>query len=248
MVQEEKIKVAILLHVLGEDALEVYNMLNIDHDEVRQTVEEILAAFRSYRQPKENTVFERHKSWAHPITIDVTELKQKSKDCEFGASENDMIRDKIVLSMIDQHLKERLLREPNPTLEKAIDACRATWTARAQIQAMSAATQERAVHAVHKKKHKDSQPGYKGRKTDLPHKKVDKGPHAKNVGNLTSRGNVQHMGYPVTSVESRTIMQRCVDQAKHSKERQCTQHSSAPHPRLRQVDHFMYQGTHPYLS
>ncbi|KAL6476523.1 hypothetical protein MHYP_G00150220 [Metynnis hypsauchen] len=42
----------------------------------------------------------------------VTELKQKSKDCEFGGSENDMIRDKIVFRVNDQHLKERLLREP----------------------------------------------------------------------------------------------------------------------------------------
>lgn len=49
---------------------------------------------------------------ADTVTIEkyVTELRQKSKDCEFGASENNMIRDKIVVSLNDQRLKERLLR------------------------------------------------------------------------------------------------------------------------------------------
>lgn len=57
--KEEKIKVAILLHALGEAALEVYNTLNIEYQE-EQTVEEILAAFKAYFQPKKNTVFEMH--------------------------------------------------------------------------------------------------------------------------------------------------------------------------------------------
>lgn len=44
--KEEKIKVAILLHALGEEALEVYNTLNIAHAR-EETVNEILAAFKA---------------------------------------------------------------------------------------------------------------------------------------------------------------------------------------------------------
>lgn len=73
-----------------------------------------------------------------------------------------------MFSMNDQRLKERLLREPNLTLEKTIDTCRAAEIASAQIQAMSAATQERFVHAVHKKK-QDSQPRNKGPKQPFQH-------------------------------------------------------------------------------
>ena len=160
--KDRKIKVAILLHALGEEALEVYNTLDIAHgedegeEEDEQTVNDILAAFRAYCLPKKNTVFERHQFWAHPMsgntTIEkyVTELKQKSKDCEFYTTENDMIRDKIVFSMNDQRLKERLLREPNLTLERAIDTCRAAETAKVQMLAMNAAAQEMSVLAVHK--------------------------------------------------------------------------------------------------
>ena len=165
-------KVAILLHALGEDALEVYNTLEIAQaDEEDQTVDDILDAFKTYCQPKKNTVFERHQFWAHPMTDSVTiekyvtELRQKSKDCEFGASENNMIREKIVFSLNDQRLKERLLRECDLTLERAVDICRAAETAKAQVQAMTTtAVQERAVHVVERSKGKSNQQWYKGQK------------------------------------------------------------------------------------
>lgn len=117
----------------------------------------------AYCLPKKNTVFERYQFWAHPmaenITVDkyLTELKMKSKDCEFGFSENDMIRDKVVFSLSDQCLKERLLREPNLTLERAVNTCRAAETAMAQMEAMGAARNETAVHILHERKAWDKQ-------------------------------------------------------------------------------------------
>lgn len=60
--KDRKIKVAILLHALGEEALEVYNTLDIAHgedegeEEDEQTVNDILAAFRAYCLPKKNSV------------------------------------------------------------------------------------------------------------------------------------------------------------------------------------------------
>lgn len=59
-----------------------------------------------------------------------------------------MIGDKIVSSVTNKRLKERLLREPNLTLEKVIDACRAVETARAQIQAMDAPKKELYMQCI----------------------------------------------------------------------------------------------------
>lgn len=53
-----------------------------------------------------------------------------------SASEDDMLRDKLVFSINDPRLKERLLRENGRTLQRAIDICRSTELAKAQIQAM----------------------------------------------------------------------------------------------------------------
>lgn len=66
--------------------------------------------------------------------------------------------------MYDQRLKDRLLREVNLKLEKAIDTSRATETAKAQVQAMGATNQERAVQ-----RQKVSEHWSKGRKQSPKH-------------------------------------------------------------------------------
>lgn len=89
--KEEKVKMAILLHTIGEEALEVYNTLNVvpsEDDDI--TMEDVITAFKEYCGPQKNVVFERHQFWSHAmslgITVDrfITELCQKSKDCELG--------------------------------------------------------------------------------------------------------------------------------------------------------------------
>ncbi len=72
----------------------------------------------------------------------ITELRQKSKDCEFGPSENDMLRDKPVFSITNPSLKERLLHENEFALHRAIEICRAAKLTKAQIQAMQNAAVE----------------------------------------------------------------------------------------------------------
>lgn len=102
-----KVKVTILLHARGEDALEVYNTLHIIQvNEAELTVDDILMAFRTDYQPKKSSVWETsvlgtsYGRLSHQWEVhDRTEAKKKSKDCELGASENNTIRDKIVFSL-----------------------------------------------------------------------------------------------------------------------------------------------------
>lgn len=121
-------------------------------------MEDVLKAFKDYCSPQKNVVFERHQFWSHMmvpgISVDkfITELRQKSKDCEFGRSEDDMLRDKLVFSIDDSRLKERLLRETDLTLRKAIDICRSTELTKTQIRAMQTtpATHDMCVEAIEK--------------------------------------------------------------------------------------------------
>ena len=82
----------------------------------------------------------------------ITELRQKSKDCEFGRNEDDMIRDKLVFSINNIRLKERLLRDNALTLRRAMDTCRSAELAKSQIQAMqtSQVVQDTSVDALRK--------------------------------------------------------------------------------------------------
>lgn len=63
-----------------------------------------------------------------------------------------MIRDKLVFSINDTRLKERLLRDNDLTLRKTIEICRSAEVAKSQIQAMQSTTaaQDTSVDALRK--------------------------------------------------------------------------------------------------
>ncbi|XP_028320244.1 zinc finger protein 2-like [Gouania willdenowi] len=140
--KDEKLKIDILLHTIGEDALEVFNTLKVTTDGDELTMEDVLQAFRDYCSPRKNVVFERYQFWSYQTTAGtsvngfITELRQKIKDCEFGIIEHDMLRDKFVLSITDSDLKKRLLQERGLTLNRAIEICRATEQEKTLLQAM----------------------------------------------------------------------------------------------------------------
>ena len=56
----------------------------------------------------------------------VTELKSRSRHCEFGILKESLIRDRIVAGIQDANVRERLLRETDLSLDKAISICRAS--------------------------------------------------------------------------------------------------------------------------
>uniref|UniRef100_A0A8C5GZ93 C2H2-type domain-containing protein n=1 Tax=Gouania willdenowi TaxID=441366 RepID=A0A8C5GZ93_GOUWI len=130
--KDEQGKIDILLHTIGEDALEVFNTLTVRGEGDELTMEDVLQAFKDHCSPQRNVVFERNQYWSHQRTAGtsvntfITELRHRSKDCEFGISENDMLRDKLVLSITDCHLKKRLIQERRLTLHRAIEICRET--------------------------------------------------------------------------------------------------------------------------
>ncbi|XP_028320243.1 zinc finger protein 260-like [Gouania willdenowi] len=140
--KDEKLKIDILLHTIGEDALEVFKTLKVTTDGDELTMEDVLQAFRDYCSPRKNVVFERYQFWSYQTTAGtsvngfITELRQKVKDCEFGIIEHDMLRDKFVLSITDSDLKKRLLQERGLTLNRAIEICRATEQEKTLLQAM----------------------------------------------------------------------------------------------------------------
>ena len=80
----------------------------------------------------------------------VTYLSTKSAKCEFLAHECDMISHKIFFGVHDTRIKERLLREVDLTLSRALDVCRAAETSKHQMDTMGAAHTQ--IHAKHTQK------------------------------------------------------------------------------------------------
>ena len=124
------------------------------NDDERKDYNSVLGKLRAYCEPRKNVVFERHRFWSRDqlehetIGQWTTELRTRAANCEFQESDN-MIRDKIVIGIRDRPVQEKLLREYNLTLEKALDICRASETSKEQYHAMSSQHQQDiAVHDI----------------------------------------------------------------------------------------------------
>ncbi len=86
----------------------------------------VMAMFEAYCKPQKNITLTRHhffiyrQSEGQSFDAFVTELKKRSSQCEFETLQDCLIRDMIVIGVISNSLRERLLRIDNLSLEDAI--------------------------------------------------------------------------------------------------------------------------------
>lgn len=150
-----KTQVAILLHCAGQEAQDIHKSFEFagtDQDS-GENWEHVLKKFRDYCEPRKNECFERHKFWqrnqkeGESVDQWVTELRLLLDTCEYNCRackcehvQQKILRDKIVFSIADSRVKERLLRELGLTLDKTLDICRAAEASKQQMQAMASAS------------------------------------------------------------------------------------------------------------
>ena len=123
--ESDKIKTSILLTCIGKQGREIYNTFQFEEgDELKFEV--VVQMFQNYCSPGKNITFMRHKFFTckqrdgQSFDEFVTELKKRSAECEFETLRDDLIRDIIICGINDNRLRERLLREPELTLQKTI--------------------------------------------------------------------------------------------------------------------------------
>ena len=141
--KDKKVQVDILLHAAGLEAQEIHRQFEFAEGEDPDNYEDMLKEFQAYCKPGKNTVFERYRFWCRNqgtgenVDSWIKDFKIKAGNCEFGDQKDLMIRDKLVFGVSDERVKERLLRESDLTLKKAVDVIHATETTRQQIREMS---------------------------------------------------------------------------------------------------------------
>ncbi|XP_055861369.1 uncharacterized protein LOC106067741 [Biomphalaria glabrata] len=124
----EPVKKALLLHLIGEPARDIYNTFQVCEDE---TVDKVIERFQNHFLPKSNTVYDRFKFFSRKQkdgeTFEqyYTELKNLAKECKFDNLRDELIRDRLVCGIQSDRVKERLLRDVDLTLEKAASIIRA---------------------------------------------------------------------------------------------------------------------------
>ena len=144
--KDHAIQIATIQSIFGIKARRVLKTLpNIPVNITERTVEGILTALETYCVPRKNTTYERYVfrmtiQEDRSFDIFVTDLRRKAEYCDFGAIKDSLIRDQIVVGINDPKLRERLLRETNLTLEKAIKLCRITEQSQEQSKILISPT------------------------------------------------------------------------------------------------------------
>ncbi|XP_059052690.1 uncharacterized protein LOC131847216 [Achroia grisella] len=130
-------KVAILLNLVGEEGIKIYNNFNLKNEE--KTYVRILQEFEAYCEPKKNKLYcrflfyQRCQSEGEPFDNFLTDINKLVKDCGFQ-SEQEAIRDRLVLGTSDLKCQRKLLVEGDMELEEVIKRLRISEMDKRQVE------------------------------------------------------------------------------------------------------------------
>ena len=167
---EDKKKVAILSTVAGAEAQEMFRTFTYEPAKAAvgnqpavpaETAEQFNTVVRKFIEfcvPRKDIIYERYvfhtrvQGEGETIHSFTTDLRLKSQSCEFGSLQDSVIRDRVVVGIRDSKIKERLLRDSELTLERAIDICKANEAAQAQMKVLTGAENSASVNMIRKLK------------------------------------------------------------------------------------------------
>ena len=109
---------------MGDCADDILATLRID--EYKATYEEVSAAINSYFDVRRNLIVQRarfnkrHQLLGESVDAFIQDLYRLAEDCEYGSLKDGLIRDRIVVGVLDDTLSDRLQAKADLTLEQAV--------------------------------------------------------------------------------------------------------------------------------
>ena len=157
-------QVSTLLYCMGETAEDVLTSTDISEDDKRK-FDSVIAKFDSFFKVRKNVIFERarfnRRSQEDGELAEefITSLYQLVENCEHGALQDQMIRDRIVVGIRDQALSQRMQLNRDLTLEKAKTLSRQREAVREDQEILGSSTKVTlSVDQVSKSSHKGKKP------------------------------------------------------------------------------------------
>ena len=120
-------QIANLLLLMGSDSVPIFNQFTFHDTNEGQTktLENVIAMFDRHFEPVKNVIFERVKfNSMKQATLSIhqfiTQLQSQADNCDYGVMRNEMIRDRIVVGVNDDKLREYLIDVEDLDLNKCI--------------------------------------------------------------------------------------------------------------------------------
>ena len=85
--------------------------------------------------------YSRNQSKEESIDVYVAALRKLAKTCNFKEPDR-MIRDRIVMGVMDDTTREKLLQNKTLTLQQAVEICRAQEASKTQVRSMQSSVME----------------------------------------------------------------------------------------------------------
>ena len=121
---DPKKQVNTLLYCIGEEAESVLSSMNVTQDE-RSEYDTVLTKFDDFFKVRRNVIFERarfnRRNQREGETSEeyIMELYRLSESCDYGELTSEMIRDRLVVGILDTALSQQLQLDPGLTLDIA---------------------------------------------------------------------------------------------------------------------------------
>ena len=151
-----KVKTLVLLTCIGQKGRQIYEAFNSGSPDDEMGLASVLQKFSKYCNPRKNITILRHKFFKYRQHEGqnfhgfVTELKKHGSECEFETLRDYLIRDMIVCGANDNSLRERLLRESELILPKAMSAGHAAEEARKHAREILESNETIDLHKISK--------------------------------------------------------------------------------------------------
>ena len=156
--ERDEFQCAVFLATIGEDALDIFDGFKFRNEADKQNLPIVIQKFEEFCIGKTNEVYESYKfhlrkqEQDESIEAYVASLRQLARTCNFGTTEDRMIRDRVVVGVKEDRLREKLLEAANLTLDLCLEIGRSHETSRQQLASMS--NPEAAVQKVGLKQRK----------------------------------------------------------------------------------------------
>ena len=125
-IAEQAKKKAILLTMCGAETYKLISNLIMPKSPREESYENIVEAVKAHIDPTPSIALIRykfHQTIRRPgetVSAYVNFLRQLAKNCEFENSLDDMLRDRLVCGINNEHIQKRLFAEPKLTFQKAL--------------------------------------------------------------------------------------------------------------------------------
>ena len=148
--KSDLIKIGIMLSHAGKEARDVYKTLPWRAEGDQDKFDKVIEAFQIYCAPRKNILYERYGFWnlcqENDESIDayLMRIKMQIDMCEYTREgwppmvREKLTHDKFVFGLIDDNLKEKLLRQPNLDLTRALEIAQRSKASKLQVKEMGA--------------------------------------------------------------------------------------------------------------